>query len=202
MGTPATVEVHPTTTDAPITLREPSTRSLGFRDTLGLWGNLGISLLLPVAAAYIILPGSPWGLTFLAIVVGAIIGSILLGLGAAAGAREGVPAMVLLRGLLGRRASYVPTVLNLLQCVGWATFEIVIIAEAASRLLGAPKWPFILGAGVLATLMALRPLGSVRALARYAVWLALASVKKAIVASPYPIDVPAKALRPVRTWRV
>jgi hypothetical protein len=30
--------------------------------------------------------------------------------------------MVLLRGLLGRRTSYAPTVLNLVQCVGWATF--------------------------------------------------------------------------------
>jgi hypothetical protein len=29
------------------------------RDTLGLWGNLGISLLLPVAAAFVILPGRP-----------------------------------------------------------------------------------------------------------------------------------------------
>jgi purine-cytosine permease-like protein len=67
-------------------------------------------------------------------------------------------------------------VFNLIQCVGWATFEIVIIAEAASRLLGTPKWPFVAGAGVLATLMALRPLGSVRLLARYAVWLALAGV--------------------------
>ncbi len=162
--------------DAPLTLAEPPARLLGLRDTVGLWGNLGISLLLPVAAAYVILPGRPLGPTFLAILVGALIGSVLLGLGAAAGAREGVPAMVLLRGLLGRRVSALPTVFNLVQCVGWATFEIVIIAEVASRLLGAPKWPFVVGAGMVATLMALRPLGSVRVLARYAVWLALASV--------------------------
>lgn len=171
MATPATFEA-----DAPLTLAEPAPRLLGFRDTLGLWGNLGISLLLPVAAAYVILPGRPFGQTFAAIVVGAVIGAVLLGLGAAAGAREGAPAMVLLRGLLGRRASYLPTALNIVQCVGWATFEIVIIAEAASRLLDAPRWPFVLGAGVLATLMALRPLGAVRVLARYAVWAALASV--------------------------
>src|SRR4051812_16718627 len=84
--------------------------------------------------------------------------------------------MVLLRGLLGRRVSYLPTVLNVVQCVGWATFEIVIIAESAARLLHAPRWPFLLAAGAVATLMALRPLGSVRILARYAVWLALAGV--------------------------
>ncbi len=171
-----TTTAPPATADAPLTLAEPAPRSLGLRDALGLWGNLGISLLLPVAAAYVILPGSPFGPTLLAIVVGAIIGAVLLGLGAAAGAREGVPAMVLMRGLLGRHGSYLPTAFNLLQCIGWATFEIVIIAEAASAVLDAPTWPFLLGGGALATLMALRPLGSVRLLARYAVWVALAGV--------------------------
>jgi putative hydroxymethylpyrimidine transporter CytX len=162
--------------EAPLTLSEPPNRSLGFRDTLGLWGNLGISLLLPVAAVFVFLPGRPLWLTLVAIIVGATIGSVLLGFGAAAGAREGVPAMVLLRGLLGRRASYLPTVFNLVQCVGWATFEIFIIAEAASRSLHTPRWPFVLGAGVLATLMALRPLGAVRVLTRVAVWLSLAAL--------------------------
>ncbi|HEY7225829.1 MAG TPA: cytosine permease [Micromonosporaceae bacterium] len=162
--------------DAPITLAEPAITPLGLRDTLGLWGNLGISLLLPVAAAYVVLPGNPFGATLLAIVVGAVIGSVLLGLGAAAGAREGVPAMVLMRGLLGRHASALPTVLNIMQCIGWATFEIVIIASAASRALNMSTWPFVLAAGALATLMALRPLGAMRVLARYAVWVALAGV--------------------------
>ncbi|SFL80614.1 purine-cytosine permease family protein [Geodermatophilus ruber] len=162
--------------DAPITLTEPPPRTLGLRDTLGLWANLGISLLLPVAAAYVIVADRPLVATLGAIVVGAVIGSILLGLGAAAGAREGVPAMVLLRGLLGRRVSYLPTAFNLVQCVGWAAFEILIIAEAASRALDAPRWPFVLAGGALATLMALRPLGVVRLLARYAVWAALAAI--------------------------
>ena len=107
--------------------------------------------------------------------VGAVIGAVLLGLTAAPAARERVPAMVLLRGLLGRRASALPTGLNVVQCLGWATFEIVIIAEAASRALDAPRWPFVLAAGVLATAMALRPLGVVRVLSRYAVWAALAA---------------------------
>jgi purine-cytosine permease-like protein len=46
--------------------------------------------------------------------------------------------------------------------VGWATFEIVVIAEAASRALKAPRWPFALVAGVLATVIAVRPLRAVR----------------------------------------
>jgi putative hydroxymethylpyrimidine transporter CytX len=162
--------------EAPVTLAEPPPRTLGLGATLGLWGNLGISLLLPVAATFVVLPGQPLARTMLAIVVGAAIGSVLLGLGAAAGAREGVPAMVLLRGLLGYRLSYLPTVINVVQCVGWATFEIVIIAATAARVLDAPRWPFALGAGVFATLMAVRPLRVVRLLARYAVWVAVAAI--------------------------
>ncbi len=162
--------------DAPLTLAEPSPRSLGLASTTALWWNLGISLLLPVAAVYVVLPDRPLWVSLLVIVVGAVIGGVLLGLAAAPGAREGVPAMVLLRGLLGRRVSYVPTVANLAQCVGWATFEIVVIAEAASRIVGAARWPFVIVAGLLATLMALRPLVVVRLLARFAVWIAFAAV--------------------------
>ncbi|HET9516896.1 MAG TPA: cytosine permease, partial [Actinoplanes sp.] len=162
--------------DAPLTLAVPPPRSLGLASNTAFWWNLGISLLLPVAAVYVVLPDRPLWASLLAIVVGAVIGGVLLGLAAAPGAGEGVPAMVLLRGLLGGRVSYVPTVANLAQCVGWATFEIVVIAEAASRIVGAPRWPFVVVAGVLATLMALRPLGVVRLLARYAVWVALAAV--------------------------
>jgi purine-cytosine permease-like protein len=162
--------------EAPVTLAEPAVPTQGLRDVLGLWLSLGVSLLLPVAASFVVLAGRPLLSTLLAVLVGSVIGALLLGATAAPGARERVPAMVLLRGLLGHRASWLPTGLNVVQCLGWATFEIVVIAEAASRALDAPRWPFVLAAGVLATAMALRPLGVVRVLSRYAVWAALAAV--------------------------
>jgi NCS1 family nucleobase:cation symporter-1 len=67
----------------------------------------------------------------LAIVVGAVAGNLLLGLAAAIGAEAGVPGMVLLRAPLGRRGSWLPTALNVVQNVGWSTFELIIIATAA-----------------------------------------------------------------------
>ena len=173
MTSAATMAPQPTG-EAPLTAAEPAEGTQGLRDTVGLWGNLGISLLLPVAAAFVVLPGRPLGVTVLAIVVGAVIGGLLLGMTAAPAARERVPAMMLLRGLLGRRVSGLPTALNIVQCIGWATFEIVVIAESASRALHTLRWPIVLAAGVLATAMAVRPLGVMRVLARYAVWLALA----------------------------
>ena len=176
MSTSDDVRTSTSTGDAPLTLTEAPAPVLGLRDAFGLWANLGVSLLLPVAAVFVVLPGQPLSTTLGAIVVGAVVGATLLGLAAAAGARERVPTMVLLRGLLGRHVSALPTAINLVQCIGWATFEIVIIAEAASRVLDAPRWPFVLVAGVLATAMALRPLGVARVLARYAIWAALAAL--------------------------
>jgi putative hydroxymethylpyrimidine transporter CytX len=78
--------------------------------------------------------------------------------------------------VFGRYGSYVPTVLNLLQCIGWSVFEIVIIAESGDRVIGGGwRWPLVLAAGVVATLMAIRPLAVVQVLKRYLVWLVAAS---------------------------
>src|SRR5215207_108182 len=105
--------------EAPATLVEDQPRSLGFADQLGLWANLGISLLIPVTATFLVAPG---------------------------------------------------------QCVGWATYEVWIIAFAAHAVWdGLPRWGYVLLAGGVATLMALRPLGSVRLLKRIAVVAVVAS---------------------------
>lgn len=159
-----------TTTEAPVTLAEDQPRSLGLADQLGLWANLGISLLIPVTAVFLVAPGQSFTATVVAILAGTAVGCVLLALVARAGAVTGAPTMVLLRGLLGRTGSYAPTVLNLLQCVGWATYEIWIISFAAHAVWDdPPRWLYVLIAGAVATLMALRPLGSVRVLKRIAV---------------------------------
>lgn len=165
----------PVRREAPLTLEEPAPRVLGWLDQLGLWGNLGVSLLGPVGAIFVLYPSdkvSPLSLTaaLVSVVVGTLLGTLLLGLAAVPGARTGAPSMVLLRGLFGTRVSYVPTALNVLQLVGWGVFEIVIIAGAAQQLLPwhGLRWLYVVVAGVLTTVMVLWPLGSVRVLRRYA----------------------------------
>jgi nucleobase:cation symporter-1, NCS1 family len=70
----------------------------------------------------------------------------------------------------------VPTLLNIAQNVGWATMEIIVISMAAVAVLGQSwRWPFVILAGAAATVMALRPLGSVRLLRKIMVWLVLAA---------------------------
>lgn len=154
------------------TLLDAQPRTLGIFDQLALWGNLGVSLLGPAYAYYVLVPGArqlSLAAAFTAVVVGSVIGTIPLGLAALAGARTGSPAMVLLRGLFGTRLSYLPTVLNLLQCLGWGIFEIVVISTAAEQLLPwHVRWVYVAIAGILTTAMALRPLGVVRTLRRYA----------------------------------
>ncbi len=163
-----------TAAEAPRTLLEPAPRTLGLLDQLGLWGNLGVSLLGFTGAVVVLQPLGPGTLpltlpaALLATVVGTVLGSVAIALAALVGARTGAPAMVLLRGLLGARVSAVPTVLNVVQMVGWGTFELVTIATALARVLpGVPRPVWVLACGALTTVLATRPLGSVRVLRRY-----------------------------------
>src|SRR3954449_6902729 len=167
--------------EAPYTLEEPPPRVLGWFDQIGLWGNLGMSILGPVTAIYILQPFQLAAMSFVgaavAIVVGTILGTLLVAAAAVPGAETGAPSMVLLRGLFGHRVSYLPTLVNVIQLVGWSVFEIVVIAAAAEQLLpwDGARWPYVVVAGVLTTLMAIRPLGVVRILRRYALVLVTVS---------------------------
>ncbi|HLX31240.1 MAG TPA: cytosine permease [Gaiellaceae bacterium] len=104
---------------------------LGTFDSLLLWGNLSVSLLVIVIGALLV-PALSLRDALLAILVGAVAGNALLGIAAAIGADARVPGMVLLRAPLGRRGSWLPTALNVAQNVGWSTFELIIIATAAA----------------------------------------------------------------------
>jgi NCS1 family nucleobase:cation symporter-1 len=153
---------------------------LGLLDTTLLWINLGISLLVLVLPAYFDLPLRD---ALLATVVGGLIGNFMLAVAALIGADARVPTMVLQRAPLGRRGSYLPTALNILQCLGWAVFELIVIATAAGllcdKLLGFKAvWFWKLLFGVIAALLALLgPVGFVRRFVRkFAIWAVAASV--------------------------
>src|SRR5881392_2781625 len=106
-------------------------RVLGGVDTTLLWTNLGISLLVLVLPAYFDLSLKT---ALAATLVGGLIGNGMLAVAALIGADARVPTMVLQRAPLGRRGSYLATGLNVLQCLGWSIFELIIIATAASAL--------------------------------------------------------------------
>ncbi len=159
--------------EVPATLLEAAPRTLGLFDQLGLWGNLGVSLLGFAGALAILAPSGSGpmslGAAITAIVVGSVLGGLVLGATLVLGARTGAPAMVLLRGLLGARASFVPTVLNIAQCLGWSVFELVVISQGlqASTRGHLPSWVCVLVAGLVTTALTIRPLGAIRVLRKY-----------------------------------
>ncbi len=172
---PFTIVAGDRHSEVPRTLNEPVPQALGLLDQFGLWGNLGVSLLGFTGAIFVLQPngsGTP-ELSLLAaltaIVLGTVLGTLAVAATGAAGTRTGAPAMVLLRSLFGRELSYLPTVLNVLQCLGWGIFELVTIATAAHTVVPqAPRWTYIVGAGVITGLLTLRPLGAIRTLRRFA----------------------------------
>ncbi|MFM7553551.1 MAG: cytosine permease, partial [Actinomycetota bacterium] len=142
---------RPITTPIP-----PGERHLTGLDVAALWSNMGISLLGVVAGAGLIAYGAGQTRALVAVAIGGVIGALMLAAVGALGAATGQPGMVVLRSALGVRGSYVPTVINIAQGVGWGIFEILVIAEAARLIAGVDaRWPFALAAGALATGMSL-----------------------------------------------
>jgi putative hydroxymethylpyrimidine transporter CytX len=164
-------------------------RVLGVLAGFLLWANLSVWLLVIVAGAFLVLPASDFGLALslpqavAAIVAAAVVGNVLLALGGLIGADARVPTMVLMRAPLGRLGSYLPTGLNILQCLGWSVFELIVIATGASALSeqvlgvgGVAFWKILFG-GVATALAFLGPVGFVRTYVRkFAVWVVIASL--------------------------
>ncbi|HSK17273.1 MAG TPA: cytosine permease [Gaiellaceae bacterium] len=163
-------------TPVPDRLRTLSTLDVGL-----LWGNLGVSLLVLVAGS--LLAGLGLARALLAVAVGAVLGNALLGLAGLIGFERRVPGMVLMRDPLGRRGSYLPTGLNVLQNLGWATFELIVIAAAANALAAQvfgirERWVWVLVFAAVTTALALAgPISFVRVwVRRFAVWAVVPSV--------------------------
>lgn len=159
--------------EAPLVLDTEPPRPLGFRDQAAFWANLGVSLLGFSGAAWVLTPSGHPRLSLLAAltatVLGTVCGTLMLAVSGVLGARTGAPAMAVLRGLFGTRLSYLPTVLNIVQCVGWGVFELTVITLGVEAMTDGrgPHWLYILLAGVVTTALTIRPLGAVRLLRRY-----------------------------------
>jgi putative hydroxymethylpyrimidine transporter CytX len=178
--------------EVPLTLEEAPPRTLGVLDQGAFWANLGVSLLGFSGALVLLNPlaGKPLAVVaaIVAAVVGSLVGTVMVGLAAVPGVRTGQPAMVLLRGLFGARLSYVPTVLNIVQMLGWGAYELWVIAQGAQAIFGSsvPYRAWVIVAGAVTLALTIRPLGAIRLLRRYVtvgviismVWLTIALVRE------------------------
>ena len=157
-------------------------RVLGFLDYFVLWADLGVGLLVLLAGTALV-PGLGFWEAILAILVGTLIGNVMLGLAGVIGSDHGIPSMVSLRPSFGQRGSYLPSLLNVVQLVGWGAFELVIMAQASARLtqslLGVSSYPvWAIAWGIVVTLFALGgPLVVVRQwLEKAGIWIVLATI--------------------------
>ncbi|SDH85465.1 putative hydroxymethylpyrimidine transporter CytX [Sinosporangium album] len=163
----------PQGSEAPLTLTDSPPKTLGVLDQSAFWANLGVSLLGFSGALTLVDPLQGKPLTFsaaiVAAIVGSLIGTVMVALAAIPGAQTGWPAMVLLRGLFGAKLSYVPTVLNIVQMIGWGAFELWVIAKGAEAIFGTAVpyavWVIIGGAATIA--LTIWPLGAIRLLRRF-----------------------------------
>lgn len=149
-------------------------RTLGSLDYFILWSSLGVGLLVFSAGSFLV--DASFVDAVLAIIVGSAAGSILLALAGKIGSDHGVPSLVSMRPAFGIRGSYLPAILNIMQLVGWTTFEIMIMARAAEMLTGSVMpyyfWTAMFGA-LVALLGISGPLNVVRKwLGKFAVWIA------------------------------
>ena len=154
-------------------------RVLGFVDYFVLWADLGVGLLVLLAGTALV-PGLGFWEAILAILAGTLVGNVMLGLAGVVGSDHAIPSMVSLRPGFGRRGSYLPSLLNVVQLVGWGAFELVIMAQASDRLtrslLGVSSYPvWAIAWGIVVTLFALGgPLVVVRQwLEKAGIWIVL-----------------------------
>jgi nucleobase:cation symporter-1, NCS1 family len=152
-------------------------RTLSGFDLAVLWGDLGLGLLVLVAGGLLV-PGLSFTAALFAIVVGSFIGVLLLGLAGALGASYGVPTMVLLRPVLGIRGSWIPSVLNALQLVGWTAVELWAISLVADVVVQrtfdfSARWLWLIVASLVCTGLALwGPVGVTRIwMERFGAWV-------------------------------
>jgi nucleobase:cation symporter-1, NCS1 family len=147
---------------------------LGGVDYFILWSSLGVGLLVFSAGSF--LSQASFIEAILAIIVGSGAGSILLALAGKIGSDHGIPSLITMRPAFGIRGSYVPAILNVLQLIGWTTFEIMIMARAAEMLAGSimPYYFWASVFGVLVAILAIAgPLNVVRQwIGKFAVWIA------------------------------
>jgi len=108
-------------------------RYLGFLDYFILWSSLGVGLLVLLAGTLLV-PALSFRDALLAILIGTVIGNIPLVLAGWIGSEYAIPTMVTIRPSFGIRGSYFSSFFNLIQLIGWTSFEIIIMAKAANTI--------------------------------------------------------------------
>jgi NCS1 family nucleobase:cation symporter-1 len=124
-----------------------------------LWFSLGVGLLVMQVGAYLV-PAVGTQDALIAILIGSIAGSALLATTAKLGCDSGLSSAGLMHRVYGSAFARLPVLLNIVQLVGWTTFELVVMRDGTAAIgeqaLGNPLniiWPTLVWGAVLTLLM-------------------------------------------------
>lgn len=138
-----------------------SARPFEWHDHAALWLSLGVGLLVMQVGSYLV-PALGPRQALLMIVIGSVLGSGLLAWTARIGCDSGLSSAGLMHATYGSSFARLPVVLNIVQLIGWTTFELVVMRDgtvAIARQSGSfasSLWPLLatfLWGGVLVALL-------------------------------------------------
>lgn len=135
MTTPAT-DAHPvvTTPNEALAPVPDAQRVFGWHQHASLWFSLGVGLLVMQIGAYLV-PAVGTREALIAIIAGSAIGAALLAWVAHVGYRSGLSSAGLIHATYGNAFARLPVLLNIVQLLGWTTFELVIMREGTISIL-------------------------------------------------------------------
>ncbi|WP_345798276.1 cytosine permease [Castellaniella sp. MT123] len=108
-------------------------RVFGWHDHMALWFSLGVGLLVIQVGAYLA-PALGTRGALIAVIAGSILGAGLLAWVARLGCDSGLSSAGLIHAVYGQRFAHLPVLLNVVQLLGWATFELVIMRDGTQAI--------------------------------------------------------------------
>ena len=129
----ATTTISPVFENKALTPVASAERVFGWSQHASLWFSLGVGLLVMQIGAYLV-PAVGTRDAAIAIVLGSLIGSGLLAWVARLGCDSGLTSAGLMHATYGSLFAKLPVVLNIVQLVGWTTFELVIMRDGTAAI--------------------------------------------------------------------
>ena len=162
-------------------------RVFGWSQHAALWFSLGVGLLVMQVGAYLV-PAVGTRDAAIAIVLGSLIGAGLLGWTAKLGCDSGLSSAGLMHSTYGSAFAKLPVLLNIVQLIGWTTFELVVMRDGTAAIgkqsfgldlsgIGGTLFTTAIWGGLLCVLITASMLTTVRKLiGRFALPLVIASL--------------------------
>ena len=112
-----------------------SSRVFGLREHASLWFSLGVGLLVMQVGAYLV-PATGIREAVWATFLGSLLGAAMLAWVGKIGCDTGLSSAGLMHRTYGTFFAKLPVLLNIVQLLGWTTFEMVVMREGSVAILG------------------------------------------------------------------